>query len=229
LDVDNTVYAYAPCHAAGMAAARQAAGGLMIEWAEGEAFEAAYARARRAVKARTAGQAAAHSRLMYLLEMLAAAQGRTDLRAARRLHEAYWAGYFSEMRLDAGCAALLGDWRAAGLRLAWVSNFTTERQILKLEALGLAEAAHVLVTSEEAGADKPDPRVVDLALARLGTAPEHAWLVGDEARDDVEAARARGLASIWLRRVGNAGGGAAADAVVDDWMALRRLWEGARA
>jgi putative hydrolase of the HAD superfamily len=212
-----------------MEAARVAAEAVLARWGVGETFEADYASARQAVKARTAGQAATHSRLLYFLEMLAAGLGRTDLRAAQRLHEAYWAGYFSGMRLDAGCAALLRDWQAAGVRLAWVSNFTTERQILKLEALGLAEAAEALVTSEEAGAEKPDPRVLELALARLGVGPGHAWLVGDDARDDVGAARARGLAAIWYRREAGASGGEGADAVVADWEALRRLWEAAGA
>jgi putative hydrolase of the HAD superfamily len=146
---------------------------------------------------------------------------------ARRLHEAYWSGYFGAMKVDDGCAALLRDWRTAGVRLAWVSNFTTERQILKLEALGLAAAADALVTSEEAGAEKPDPRVIDLALARLSAQAEHTWLVGDSAKDDVAGALARGLTPIWLRREGETGGAAGAAAVVDDWAGLRRLWEAA--
>jgi putative hydrolase of the HAD superfamily len=227
LDLDNTVYAYAPCHAAGMAAAERAAAQVDARWRAAGAFAADYAAARAAVKARTRGQAAEHSRLLYFLELLAQHQGRTPLDAVRRLHDAYWLGYFSRMRLDPGCLALLRAWRAAGLRLAWVSDFTTMRQVLKLKALGLDGAADCLVTSEAAGADKPDPRVVDLALERLGVAPGEAWLVGDDPHRDVGAARARGVPAIWLRRAGGAPAplAAAPDAVVDDWVALRALWE----
>jgi putative hydrolase of the HAD superfamily len=91
----------------------------------------------------------------------------------------------------------------AGVRLAWISNFTTERQIWKLRLLGLDDVRAVLVTSEEAGADKPDPAMVDLALQRLGidvTEPS-AWIIGDEPAD-VEAAQARGLPALVLRREG---------------------------
>jgi putative hydrolase of the HAD superfamily len=130
---------------------------------------------------------------------------------------------------DPGCPALLRDLRAAGLRLAWVSDFTTERQILKLQALGLAEAADCLVTSEEAGAEKPDPRIVDLALNRLRADATQTWLVGDNVLRDVGAASARGIAAVWLRRepaaatdLPTSGG---PDAIVDDWPALRALWE----
>ena len=50
VDIDNTVYAYAPCHAAGLEAARALAGSRHAAWRSNEAFLAAYHLARREVK-----------------------------------------------------------------------------------------------------------------------------------------------------------------------------------
>lgn len=82
------------------------------------------------------------------------------------------------------CATLL----RAGLRLAVVSNWD----------IGLARVLHTLeldvpvVTSAEAGAAKPEPRIFELALQRIGARPDRAVHVGDSA-DDEEGARRAGL------------------------------------
>jgi nicotinate-nucleotide--dimethylbenzimidazole phosphoribosyltransferase len=58
---------------------------------------------------------------------------------------------------------------------------------------GIAELLEVIVTSHAAGAAKPDPRGIELALARLGAAPEETLFVGD-ADVDAGAAHAAGVA-----------------------------------
>ena len=228
LDLDNTVYAYAPCHAAGLAAAHKLASGRFDAWWDAEPFAAAYHAARREVKARLGEQAAAHSRLLYFKQMLETSHGRTDASWALALDAAYWDHYFQHMELDPGCLDALSAFRAAGLRLAWVSDMLTEPQLVKVLALGLGNVVEFLITSEEAGAEKPDPAGVDLALARLGVPAAEAWLVGDSLHRDVGAAQARGLTSVWLRRGEVDEHGPIPDHSLDDWFALRALVEQAR-
>lgn len=230
LDLDNTVYPYEPCHAAGLAVSHKLAMTLNDGWSNLTEFVKDYARARQAVKDQIGPQQAArHSRLLYFKTIIETQFGRTDLEHTRQLHEAYWQGYFSLMKPDAGCAELLRDLRARGVQLAWVSNFTTERQMLKLRALGLEHAADFLITSEEAGADKPSPAIIDFALAQLRARPDETWLVGDDLKDDIGAARARSLTAVWFQRQGIAEGaeqpdlGEQPDFVVRDWFELREL------
>lgn len=228
LDLDNTAYAYAPCHAAGLEAAQALGATRLAAWQDAEAFAAAYYHARRLVKERVSEQTAAHSRLLYFKQMLETATGRTDPAWALALDTAYWDHYLATMERDPGCYEALLAFRDAGLRLAWVTDMTTEQQLGKLLALGLGEMAEFLFTSEEAGAEKPDPTGVDLALARLGVAASETWLVGDSLHRDVGAARARGLTAVWFRRGQAAGDGPAPDHTVDNWFALRALVEQAR-
>jgi putative hydrolase of the HAD superfamily len=78
-----------------------------------------------------------------------------------------------------------------GLRLAVVSNWDVglAEHLEQLELLPLFDA---VVTSAEAGAAKPDPRIFGLALRRLGAKPERTLHVGDSDADR-DGARAAGL------------------------------------
>lgn len=198
-DLDNTAYPYPPCHLAGLAAAWTVGGDLDPGWRDRETFERAYGGARRRVKHRLPDQPAAHSRILYFLEMCT---GRRNLSTptAMALDQAYWRAYFQAMRADPLCSPTFQELRRLHIGTAWMTNFTTEKQLHKLRALGLEDAADVLVSSEEAGAEKPDPRILDLTLERLGADPAHTWMVGDNLVADGGVAAARGLPFLWLRR-----------------------------
>jgi putative hydrolase of the HAD superfamily len=221
LDLDNTVYPYEPCHEAGLLTAHHLAAALYGHWGSLSEFVKDYGRARQTVKGQVGSQAAEHSRLLYFKTMIELRCGRTDIEATRRLHQAYWDGYFSEMKPDPGCVELLHDLR--GVRLAWVTDFTTERQMLKLHALGLENVADLLITSEEAGAEKPDSAIIDLALSRLQVSPEETWLIGDDLKRDVGAARSKGIKAVWFQRQTGSPTGEVPDFIVRSWFELRDL------
>ena len=93
--------------------------------------------------------------------------------------------------------------RDRGLPLAIVSNFDGRLATI-CRALGLAAAFDAIVMSGRAGCAKPDPRIFRVALERLGVDGSAALHVGDSAREDVDGARAAGIAALWLRRDGAA-------------------------
>ena len=80
----------------------------------------------------------------------------------------------------------------AGLELACVSNWDAGigEQLERAELRGFLSA---VVSSAEAGAEKPDPRVFAEAVERLGVRAERALHVGDDEADQAGAAAA-GLA-----------------------------------
>jgi putative hydrolase of the HAD superfamily len=98
-------------------------------------------------------------------------------------------------RLLPSVHGLLWAMRAAGLRLAVVSNWDASLADV-LEELGLAELLDAVVTSAEAGAAKPDPAVFLLALERLGLGPEEVVHVGDSPELDLAGAEAAGIRAI---------------------------------
>jgi putative hydrolase of the HAD superfamily len=202
LDIDNTVYPYAPCHEAGLKHAFEESRQLNL-WTAEHSFRAAYESSRRSVKSRIEAHAAGHSRLLYFKEMIEGLRGFTLFEQTCRLEHAYWEGYATGLRLDPECEQVLQLALASGIRIAWISNFTTARQIWKLRRLGLEQLNSLLITSEEAGVEKPHPAILDLALSRLGLgadgASAEAWFVGDESAD-VEIARRRQLPVLFMCR-----------------------------
>lgn len=105
---------------------------------------------------------------------------------------------------------------AARARVVIVSNtLWRRRQALQrdFEQLGLSEHVSDYVMSIDVGWRKPHPRFYDAALAAGGAAPDQCVLVGDSETNDIEPARARGLATVRIAIEAPTPSGSAADHV----------------
>ncbi|MEQ6900771.1 HAD family hydrolase [Nocardioides sp. YIM 152588] len=69
-----------------------------------------------------------------------------------------------------------------------------------MERHGLAEHFGVQVYSDEVGIRKPNPDIIELAAAALGTTAARSWYVGDTFDRDVACARRAGAAAVILTR-----------------------------
>lgn len=89
----------------------------------------------------------------------------------------------------------------AGKRLAVVSN--AEGQIEQdLQRTGFGAFLETVVDSEIVGVSKPDPRIFEIALERLGAAPGQAVYVGDVPSYDVLGARAARIEPVLIDPLG---------------------------
>jgi putative hydrolase of the HAD superfamily len=100
-------------------------------------------------------------------------------------------------RVGAGVEAALVRLRAAGVRLAVVSNSEGTVEAM-LNAVGLGRYFETVVDSWVVGVAKPDPGIFQIALQRLGVAATEAVMVGDVPAVDVEGARAAGVAAVLI-------------------------------
>jgi len=69
--------------------------------------------------------------------------------------------------------------------------------------LGLTGHVDFVVTSREAGAQKPDPPIFEMALARSGTDASDTVLVGDQLESDVVGALNVGIRPVLMDRYGD--------------------------
>ena len=76
---------------------------------------------------------------------------------------------------------------------------TTQRG--KCRAAGLEQLAPFIIVSEEAGYEKPDPRIFRDALLATGLkAPQQVMFVGDNPEADIDGAKRFGMKATWIRR-----------------------------
>lgn len=78
-------------------------------------------------------------------------------------------------------------------RIHIITNGFEEVQHIKVKASGLAPYVDVLLTSEQAGASKPDPRIFHLAMRRAGASPQDSLMIGDSIGSDMAGARGVGM------------------------------------
>ena len=74
---------------------------------------------------------------------------------------------------------------------------TAHIQFRKLERLGISGYIDYMTTSEEAGVEKPDIRIFNMALNKLGLPPEEVMYIGDSYRKDVLGAKNTGILPVW--------------------------------
>ena len=109
--------------------------------------------------------------------------------------------------------------RDRGIRLAIVTNASVSFQTSAIQALRIKHLFDAIVISEGEGVRKPDSRIFDLTLARLGVAPAEAVFVGDHPEIDIQRAQSAGMRAIW-KRDGYWGACAFADAVIEELQEL---------
>ncbi|MGW6199449.1 HAD family hydrolase [Kribbella sp. NPDC055110] len=92
----------------------------------------------------------------------------------------------------------LAELRAAGWRVAVVTNGGTVQQNLKLEYTQIADVIDYACVSETVGIRKPDPRIFELTAARTGATLDGGWMVGDHPSHDIAGGIAAGLRTIQI-------------------------------
>ena len=196
-DLDNTLYAYDPCHAAGFHAVTDYAAAELGIAPEG--FPTLHREGDRLLRAHAGENAAAiHSRLIryqLILEML-----DLPIFHAPRMEKRYWDAYFAEVKPEPGTRETLETLREQGYRVGVGTNMTASQQYEKLRLLGLLELIDFMVCSEEVNAEKPDPKLFARCVEKAGCTAGECLFVGDDPERDIRGALAAGLPAIWLRR-----------------------------
>jgi putative hydrolase of the HAD superfamily len=110
--------------------------------------------------------------------------------------------YSNSMHVDDETLDTLRELRARGLRLGIVSNMTLRADLMRqdLDRLGIGPLVDATTFSSETGVRKPDPRIFQTALERVGAGPSETVFVGDRLLDDVVGARGVGMRTVLTHR-----------------------------
>ena len=110
--------------------------------------------------------------------------------------------YSNSLRVTPEVMSTLEALREGGYRMGLVSNLSLRPTLVRedLERLALAQFLDATVFSSEIGFRKPDPRIFQAALERLGSDPAETVFVGDRLLDDVNGAHSVGMRAVQTRQ-----------------------------
>ncbi|MCM1386913.1 MAG: HAD family hydrolase [Bacillus sp. (in: Bacteria)] len=177
-------------------------------------FREAYLFGRKETKRQLSDFGAGHNRLLYFQKMLEYL-GISPMPMSLRIYDEYWNTFLQNMTLFPGAKEVIGYLRQKRIPIMICTDLTAHIQHRKIEALGIAADINYLVSSEEAGREKPAKEVFALCLEKLKLPPEHIWYVGDNFEKDIKGAAQAGMQPVWFRRTAESSGN-----VVE-----RKLWD----
>lgn len=143
------------------------------------------------------------ARRLRFQRLLAPYGGLASEAATDEFAQLYYAHYLNLRQPIVGALALLEALKPH-YRIGIVTNNRTAEQEDKLQHLGMRHLIDALITSEDVGVPKPNPRIFQVAMQHLGSEPATTVMVGDNWNADVLGALAVGMRPVWLNRFGAA-------------------------
>lgn len=162
-------------------------------------FKNSYELAKKKTKPPLLNTAASHNRLIYFKRLTEHFLKKTQPTVILALNKAYSSVY---PQIDFSETASVLKKLSEKNRLAVITNHTCVTQLEKLAGL---ETKHdftfeFVLTSEEAGIEKPDVKIFKEALLRFGSPdPKSVVMVGDSFEADIKPAIDFGFTSFWFK------------------------------
>lgn len=192
-DLDNTLYDYDNAHELAMhALAEYACNHYKITKTE---FDEAFNKAKCDIKNQLGNVGASHNRMLYMqlfLEQL----GKKPVVDALELYDIYWNTFLNVIHLFPFVKPLFTELKSKNISIYMLTDLTAHIQHRKLSRLGIAEYIDAIVSSEEAGAEKPDRIAFERLLSKTTFAPEELIMIGDSLEKDIKGAEKCGMHAI---------------------------------
>lgn len=115
----------------------------------------------------------------------------------RDLEADYVSGLCDHASLFPDVLVMLTALRLGGMKLGIITNGRVDMQTSMIEASGLGSLMDVVLISEAERIKKPDPRLFNRALERLGISASETVFVGDNPVADIAGAYAVGMRTVW--------------------------------
>ena len=156
-----------------------------------------YEESREKLTERMGDVGSAHNRLLRFQNLLE--EKKLPLHPhALEMAKAYWRGVLDNMAPSPGAREIMEEFRRMGVRIGLGTDMTAYMQYEKLIRLGLMEYMDFIVSSEEAGTDKPGNAFFMLCARKAGCLPGECLFIGDNIVRDYGGAAAAGMQARWF-------------------------------
>lgn len=186
IDIDNTIYSYKMAHEPAIIAVTD----FMKNYVNEDDFITCYNRARNFVHENLKNTASSHNRLLYFQKTLENL-GLKDYILAKKMYDIYWSTFLENMILFDGVIDFFEEFSSD--KLCFVTDLTAYIQYRKIEKFGLSKYVTNLVTSEEAGVEKPNKKIFEMAIEKLNLPVNEICMIGDSYEKDYLGASNLGI------------------------------------
>jgi putative hydrolase of the HAD superfamily len=192
LDIDNTLYSYDNAH---KEALKSVVRFMTEEFSLAETLtNQAYHKARKMVQIELGLTAASHNRILYFQKMLEILE-INSLEYSLIIYNIYWDTFLDNMKPFNNVYTFLEKYRE---KICLVTDLTAHIQLRKIKALKLDKYISLMVSSEEAGREKPHPYMFMAALKKMSLKADEVCMIGDNFNKDIVGASNLGIDSIWI-------------------------------
>ena len=116
--------------------------------------------------------------------------------AAREMYELYWEEVINHIVAFPYVKRLFAALKERKIIIAFLSDMTAYIQYRKIESLGVECYCDYLVTSEEAGKEKPSSDMFSLICDKIKCNTKEILMVGDSLEKDIVGANQFGMSSL---------------------------------
>lgn len=187
LDIDDTLYRYENCHQYALHKCYEYFN-EKVKALSFSNFISIYETTRKRINIDLHGLGSSHSRILYFQKVIEHVLSKTDVKFSLHLEDLYWKSFLSQMKLTEEAAHFLEQCRENKIKICAVTDLTTAIQFQKLNHLNIASYFDFVVTSEEAGVEKPHPYIFMLALEKLNLRTDDVIVIGDNPEKDIKGA-----------------------------------------
>lgn len=194
-DIDNTLYDYDSANAAAMTAVEDYAL-ENLGWSR-EETERRVKDSYDELRMMHGRKAVIHNRLVRFQRILEK-EGIPLSPHALKMYDIYWDTLTASSVVFPCLEDALASLKEHGYILGIGTNMTSVMQFRKLEALGLLRFFDFIVSSEEAGSEKPDKVLFQMCAVKAGCDCSECLYVGDNFKNDILAAQRAGMKAAWF-------------------------------
>lgn len=165
----------------------------IVKW---EKFAEVYKKSRDEVKVALINSAASHNRYLYIQRTLENFNIDFSPEIVYEATQRYWNYIIKYSRLFPHVLETLKVLRRNHIKIAIVTDLTADIQNLKMIKLNISKYINYMVTSEEVGVDKPNPKMIKLAIQKMGLKKNEVIMVGNNPKADIQVAKNYGIPSV---------------------------------
>ena len=192
-DLDNTVYNYDECHKKAMERLEKF---VCCKYSiHADEFHRAYGDAKNEVKQLLDNTGSSHNRMLYM-QIFLEKIGHSPVEDALELYDIYWNTMLGEMKLFPYVMPLFKRLKSRQILIGVLTDLTAQIKHRKIKTLGISKYIDAIVTSEEAGKEKPSTIAFERIIHKLNFDSNEILMVGDSMEKDIGGAMAVGMNSM---------------------------------